>query len=88
VNDRTNEPRQDKATTMAQTIAEHLMEQGEARGELRSLRRVLRHWLEQEHGNLTKIVLDRITACDDIQRLEQVLVNALLTRAKPEDLEL
>ncbi len=68
---------------MAETIAEYYMEQGA----LRALRRILRRWLEQQHGTLPKTVLDRITACDDLQRLEQAVFQ-VVTLAKLEDLEL
>jgi hypothetical protein len=68
---------------MAQTIAEYWMEQGA----LRALRRILRHWLEQEQGNVPKTVLDRVTACGDSQRLEQAISDTFRV-PNPEDLEL
>jgi hypothetical protein len=83
----TNGPRQNEVTAMAQTIAEDWMEQGEVRGGLRWLRRVLRHWLEQNHGHLPESILQRIEACNDLQRLEQAVYKAPKL-AKLEDLEL
>jgi hypothetical protein len=79
----TNGPRQNEVNAMAQTIAEHLMEQGEARG----LRGALRELLEQKHGVLPESILQRINACNDLQRLLRAVVNAPKL-AKLEDLEL
>ncbi len=67
--------------------AEHLLEQGEARGQLRSLRRVLRNFLEQNLGQLPDSVLQRIEACNDLQRLERAVFKAPKL-AKLEDLDL
>jgi hypothetical protein len=68
---------------MAQTIAEQDVEQGY----LHYARWLLRRCLEQKHGKVSKPLLDRITACDDTQRLEQAISEAMRL-ANPEDLEL
>jgi hypothetical protein len=67
----TNPARETEVTTMSQTMADYLLEQGEARGELRSLRRMLRWILEQDSGPLSEAALQRIEACNDVQKLEE-----------------
>jgi hypothetical protein len=56
---------------MAQTIAEHLMEQGEARGMVREARRIVRLLLEVRFGPLPEAVLQRIEACNEVEKLEE-----------------
>jgi hypothetical protein len=68
---------------MTQTTPEQLLEQGY----LLYARWLLRRCLEQKYGHVSKPLLDRITACDDSQRLEQAISDAVRV-ANSEDLQL
>jgi hypothetical protein len=68
---------------MAQTIAEHLMEQDG----VREARRMLRRFLEQSFGELPEAILQRIEACNEVQKLEEATLKAPRLQ-KLEDLRL
>jgi hypothetical protein len=55
---------------MEKTIAQAMEERGEKRGQLLQAKATLRRRLEKRFGSLPEAIVQQITACEDLPRLD------------------
>jgi hypothetical protein len=70
--------------TWAEWARTHYTAEGQALGELRADRKTLRRQLEQRFGPLPAALVERIEACNDLDRLEASLAQVLTIQSLDE----